>query len=249
METQAIILAAGQGTRMNHPELPKVLIEAAGKPLLQHVVDRLSEVGVTDPTIVVKYREEKVRGLFPGHRFVTQGDDTGTGAATLAAKPELGSFEGGIYLIYGDCPAVSRATLEELKRLLESDPSVAVVVTTGQVKSSEERYGRIVRKADGAVERIVEFKDATDEERQIREYNAGPYIVRSPWLWQALDRMEPSLVTGEYYVTDIVEFANQDGMKVLAYPVADQGEAQGVNTPEDLAAVEAILRGREDQER
>lgn len=244
MQTQAIVLAAGQGTRMNHPELPKVLVEAAGKPLLGHVLDRLTEVGIAKPVVVVKYKAEKVREAFPDGRLIMQGDASGTGAAALAAKPELVDFEGGIYLVYGDAPCLSTATLQKLEAVLESDPTIAVVITTGQVRSIDERYGRIVRNDTGDVDRIVEFKDATDEERAITEYNAGPYIVRSPWLWSALDRLAPSPVTGEYYVTDIVELAKQDGLKVAAYQVDDQAEAKGVNTPEELAAVEDILRGR-----
>lgn len=244
MNTQAIILAAGQGTRMNHPELPKVLIEANGKPLLRHSLDHLQAIGITDPVIVIGFRAEKVKAELGEQRYVVQETQDGTGSAVKLAQSELGTFDGGIYLVYGDVPCITTHTYESLKTMLEADPTVALIITTGTVNSIDERYGRIVRKADGTVERIVEFKDATDEERAITEYNAAPYLVRSPWLWSALDRITPSPVTGEYYLTDIVELANQDGMKVLAYLLADQGEAQGVNTPEDLAAAEQILKER-----
>lgn len=245
MNTQAIILAAGQGTRMNHPELPKVLVPAAGKPLLGHVLSRLDEIGIPDPVIVIGFRADQVKQALGGQRYVLQETQNGTGSAVQLAQSELGDFEGGIYLVYGDHPCISAQTYQALADMLSVDPSVAVIVTTGQIKSVDERYGRIIRREDGTVDRIVEFKDATEQERAVTEYNAAPYLVRSPWLWSALDRITPSPVTGEYYLTDIVELANLDGMKVLAYQLTDEGEAQGVNTPEDLAAAEQILQERQ----
>lgn len=244
MQTQAIILAAGQGTRMNHPELPKVLIEAGGRPILRHVLDRLAEIGIADPVIVIGFRAEKVRQALGPRRYVLQETQNGTGSAVKLAKSELGEFDGGVYLVYGDHPCISTETYGALADMMDADPKVAVIVTTGKVKSIDERYGRILRQPDGTVDRIVEFKDGTQQERAVTEYNAAPYLVRSPWLWSALGRITPSPVTGEYYLTDIVQLANQDGMTVLAYPLQDQGEAQGVNTKEDLAAAEAILNER-----
>ena len=244
MDTQAIILAAGQGTRMNHPELPKVLLEANGRPIVSYVLDRLDGIGITDPVIVIGFRADKVREVLGDQRYVVQETQNGTGSAVQLAEPELGTFDGGIYLIYGDCPCVSVETLRDLKAKLEADSNAAMIITTGQVNSPEERYGRIIRAADGTVEQIVEFNDATPEQRQITEYNAGPYLVRSPWLFKALKRLQPSPVSGEYYLTDIVEFARADGFTVLAYQVPDQAEAQGVNTPEDLIRAEQILRTR-----
>ncbi|MGI6103251.1 MAG: NTP transferase domain-containing protein [Patescibacteria group bacterium] len=248
MQTDAIILAAGKGTRMNHPELPKVLVEANGRPVIAYTLDALAAAGVSDPVLVVGYKEERVREALGSHRYVRQVEQNGTGSAVRLVEPELGAFDGGIYLAYGDCPLVTRDTFVALQELLEANPDAALVVTTGQISSPEERYGRIVRRPDGAIERIVEFKDATDEERAITEYNAGPYIVRSPWLWAALRRMQPSPVTGEYYLTDIVQFANEDGFRVLAHPVANQEEALGVNTPDELARVARILQERKEHE-
>lgn len=241
MKTQAIVLAAGKGTRMNHPELPKVLVEANGRPVIAYVLDELAAAGVDDPVLVVGYREEKVRETLGDRRYIRQAEQNGTGSAVLLAESELGAFDGGIYLIYGDCPLVSRATFQALHELMAANLDVAVIVTTGRVSSPDDRYGRIIRREDGSIARIVEFKDATPDERAIVEYNAGPYIVRSPWIWQALRRMKPSPVTGEYYLTDIVQFANEDGFRVIGHPVANQEEALGVNTPEELEHVASIL--------
>lgn len=243
MSMQAIVLAAGQGTRMNHPELPKVLVPLNGRPIIAYVLNTLDRVGIREPVVVVKYRAELVRAAFPEGRFADQGDRTGTGAAALAAKQELGTHDGQIYLTNGDCPCFSAQTYELLARQLAVQDAT-IALATSHVHSIEERYGRIVRAADGSVERIVEYKDATDQERQLTEYNAGLYLVRSPWLWLALERIKPSEVTGEYYLTDIVALARADGLKVAAVPVVDPADAHGVNTPEELAAAEHILKER-----
>lgn len=243
MKLEAIVLAAGQGTRMNHPELPKVLVPLAGRPILAYVLEVLRVVGVERPVVVVKYRAELVRQTFTDGRFVDQGEQTGTGAAALAVKSELGQHDGLIYITNGDCPCFSTKTYEALSEAIKKQ-DVAVVLATSHVHSIEERYGRIVRAGGESVERIVEYKDATEEERQLTEYNAGLYLVRSPWLWSALERIQPSGVTGEYYLTDIVALARADGLKVLAVPVVDPADAHGINTPEELAEAERILKER-----
>lgn len=237
----AIVLAAGQGTRMNHPELPKVLVPAVGKPLITWVLGTLERVGITDPVIVIKYKAELVRSTLGTHRYVDQGEQVGTGAAAQAARSELGSTDGLIYIANGDCPCFSPATYEALATAMVDEQTV-LALTTGTVSAVAERYGRIVRSSDGTVERIVEYKDATESEKSIREYNAGLYLVRSPWLWSALERIAPSPVTGEYYLTDIVALARADGFRVAGVPVADPAEAHGVNTPEELELAEGILR-------
>ncbi|MBI4032876.1 NTP transferase domain-containing protein [Candidatus Berkelbacteria bacterium] len=245
MQTQAIVLAAGQGTRMNHPELPKVLIEAAGRPLLTYVLEVVTHKGIPDPVIVIGFRADKVRATLGPRRYALQEAQNGTGSAILSARSELGSFTGAIYLLNGDHPCITVQTLNDLEAALTAD--VAIAVSTGQVHSIDDRYGRILRKANGDVDRIVEYKDATDAERAITEYNAGFYLVRSPWLWSALERVQPSPVTGEYYLTDIIEFANLDGLRVVPVPVRNQEEADGVNTPAELEHVSKILRGRKAQ--
>lgn len=242
-QTQAIILAAGQGTRMNHPELPKVLVPLRGRPLISYALDTLGEIGIDRPVIVIKYRSELVRTVLGDRRYVEQGERVGTGAAVQAAESELGRPDGLVYIANGDHPFFSPATYASLADQLRDEANV-LALATGQVHSIEERYGRIVRSSDTSVERIVEYKDATYEERQLTEYNAGLYLVRSPWLWSALERIEPSGVTGEYYLTDIVALAIADGHKVAAVGVHHGSEAQGVNTPDELLVAERILKER-----
>ena len=243
MTIQAIVLAAGQGTRMNHPDLPKVLVPVNGRPMITYVLDTLSDIGIPDPVIVIKHKAEKVRETLGARRFVEQDERVGTGAAVQATSGELRSHEGLIYIVNGDHPFFSVETYQALATAQEN-PQVAIALATSQVSSIEERYGRIVRSSDATVERIVEYKDATDAERQLTEYNAGLYLVRSPWLWSALDRIEPSGVTGEYYLTDIVALAIADGYQVAAVGVHRPSEAHGINTPEELAIAEQLLKER-----
>ena len=242
-QTQAIVLAAGQGTRMNHPELPKVLVPLGGRPLISYALDTLSEIGINRPVIVIKYQSELVRRTLGDRRYAEQDERVGTAAAVQAAESELGRQDGLVYIANGDHPFFSPATYASLADQL-TDEATVLALATGQVHSIEERYGRIVRSSDSSVERIVEYKDATDEERRLTEYNAGLYLVRSPWLWSALGRIEPSGVTGEYYLTDIVALAIADGYRVAAVGVHQPSEAQGVNTPEELLVAERILKER-----
>lgn len=242
-QIQAIILAAGQGTRMNHSELPKVLVPLSGRPIISYVLDTLHQVGVANPVIVIKYKADLVRQTLGLQQYVEQDERSGTGAAAQAAATMLGDIDGLIYITNGDCPCFSKKTYQLLAEAM-TDKGIAVTLATSEVQSVDERYGRVLRKEDGSVERIVEYKDATEAERQVREYNAGLYLVRSPWIWQALERIQPSGVTGEYYLTDIVSLAIDDGFKVAAVPVAQPSDAHGINTPEELAVAEKLLKER-----
>lgn len=228
---------------MNHPELPKVLVPLNGRPLIAYVLDTIHQAGIPNPVIVVKYKSDLVRQTLGEQRYVGQGEQSGTGAAALAAASELATHTGLIYITNGDHPFFSIKTYQALATAL-TDTQVGMALATSQVTSIEERYGRIVRSDDGSVARIVEYKDASDAERQLTEYNAGLYLVRSPWLWSALHRITPSGVTGEYYLTDIVALAIADDFRVVAVGVDDPIEAHGVNTPDELAIAERILKER-----
>ncbi len=245
MDTSAIILAAGQGTRMNHPELPKVLVPLGGRPLVRYVLDTLGSLGMNDPVIVLKYKADMVRKTLGAQRYVEQDERVGTGAAAFAAEPELGTVDGLIYIANGDNPFFSVATYASLRDALR-DPSTVLALAMGRVEvgGSTERFGRILRSSDGSVERIVEYKDAADAERAVTECNAGLYLARSDWLWGALRRIEPSAVTGEYYITDLVGLAIADGQRVAGVPVHDDYEAHGVNTPQELNEAERLLKER-----
>jgi bifunctional UDP-N-acetylglucosamine pyrophosphorylase/glucosamine-1-phosphate N-acetyltransferase len=244
-KSQAIILAAGQGTRMNHPELPKVLVPLDGKPIIGYILEMLSSIDIADPVIVVKYKAGLIKSKLGEHQYVEQGEKNGTAAAALAAKKILGKSTNSIYITNGDHPFYSPETYAALANALQDD-QVVMALTMGRVVPGEatERYGRVVRSANGSVERIVEYKDATDEERAIVECNAGLYFARSPWLWSALERIQPSSVTGEYYITDLVSIAIEDGYRVAAVPAFDERETHGVNTPEELEIAERLLMER-----
>jgi bifunctional UDP-N-acetylglucosamine pyrophosphorylase/glucosamine-1-phosphate N-acetyltransferase len=243
MKAQAIILAAGLGTRMNHPELPKVLVPLSGKPVISYILDMLSTIDINDPVIVVKYKADLIRSTLGEHQYAEQGEKSGTGAAALAAKKILGKSTDPIYITNGDHPFYSPETYAALANALQDD-QVVMALTMGRVVPGgvSERFGRVVRSTDGSVERIVEYKDATDEERAIVECNAGLYLARSPWLWSALERIQPSPVTGEYYITDLVSIAIEDGCRVAGVPAFAEREAHGVKSPEQLQIAERLLK-------
>ncbi len=244
MTINAIILAAGQGTRMNHPELPKVLVSLGGRPMVRYALDTLGALGIADPVIVLRYKADMVRKTLGPRRYVEQGERVGTGAAALAARDELGNADGLVYIANGDNPFFSADTYRALRSEVEKGAVLALATGTVIPGGATERFGRVLRASDGSVERIVEYKDATDAERAVAECNAGLYLAKSSWLWDALDRIAPSPVTGEYYITDLVALAIQDRRRVAGVPVHQDYEAHGVNTPDELAEAERLLKER-----
>lgn len=242
---QACVLAAGKGTRMGG-DRPKVLFEANGKPLLEWVLGALSDAGVDDCVVVVGFKKDEVIAKLPtGVRWAEQSPQLGTGHAVKCARvsfPTPAAQSPDLIVTYGDMPLVSPATYRRLVQLREDSDADASVLTVPIPTDS--RFGRIVRGADGGVGRIVEFKDAAPEEKNITEGNAGVYCFRQSALWPALDKLTPNNAQGEYYLTDVVALFLADGGKVVSLLSDVPGEELGVNTPEDLAAAEKALADR-----
>lgn len=243
----AVILAAGQGTRMKS-DLPKVLHEACGKPLVTYVLAAARAAGAARQVVVVGYQAERVRAALAGERdveFALQERQLGTGDAVKAARPLLADHEGPVLVLAGDMPLVTPASLT---RLLDeqSRHGAACVVGTAETEQNQ-GLGRIVRDADGTFLRIVEERDATDDEKQIREINTGCYAFHAPDLFDALDAIQPENEQAEYYLTDCAEILRGAGKTVRALKCFDNTEAIGVNTPEQLAEVERVLRGSRGQ--
>ena len=244
---QAIILAAGKGTRMQS-DLPKVLHRLGPRALLEHVLHHLEKLGITQPIVVVGYRKEQVmdyiQPLFPEVQFALQEEMLGTADAVRAAVPLLTSSEP-TFMIYGDNPLFSPTTFRSLAAAHERAGAVLSLVTA--VVPDPARYGRIVRGPDGAILRDVEFKDAIDEEKTITEINAGCYLADPTWLASALTKITPSEVTGEYYLTDLIELGVASGRPLGSYQLLDFREALGVNTLEDLHSAEKAWTALQDQ--
>lgn len=238
----AVILAAGQGTRMKS-SLPKVLHPVAGRPMLSHVVQTAKGLAATPIVVIVGHGADAVRGVFPGEElsFALQAEQLGTGHALQCAEHSLKGFAGDLLLLCGDVPLLRVETLQAL--LAHHRQSAAsVTILTAQMPDPT-GYGRIIRGADG-VERIVEEKDASAAERQIKEINTGIYLFRSTRVFAFLRQLDNRNSQGEYYLTDVVSAARQAGERVEALLVEDATDAMGINDRVQLAVAGELMRQR-----
>lgn len=241
----AVILAAGEGKRMNS-DLPKVLHPAAGEPLLAHVGRAAREAGVDRIVVVVGKGSDRVRAAFAGAawEFVEQPERRGTADAVMRAVPSLAGFDGDVLVLAGDVPLLRGATLGVLREeRRKADAAVSVLTAS---LPEPKGYGRIVRDAQGRFTGIVEEKDATEEQRRIREVNSSLYCFRARDLCSALPRIRNDNAQREYYLTDAIGILRGDGRTVIAVEAAAPEEILGVNDPGQLREVDAILARRLD---
>ena len=239
---EAVVLAAGKGTRMKS-DLAKVLHTLAGRPLLAHVLDTVAAVGIGHTVVVVGHQADRVRGTCgrPGLDFVVQEPQLGTGHAVQTAVPALGGA-GYTVVLAGDVPLLRAATLARLVDGAAASGAAATVLTC--VVPDAGAYGRIVKDGAGRVIRIVEARDATPAELAIGEYNTGVFCFRTPLLKAALDNLTPENDQGEYYLTDTVAWLVEAGHEVAAVATDDPDEVVGINTVAELAQAEDLLRAR-----
>lgn len=233
----AIILAAGKGTRM-HSEHAKVMHLVLGEPMLEHTYDTLKAAGVDRMVCVVGYGADEVTGHF-GDRFdyAVQQPQLGSGHAVMQAA-QLKGEKGRTLIVNGDCPLIRKETYQ---KLLDAGQQYPLVVLTAVLPEGG-AYGRIVRSADGAVEKIVERKDASEQEAAIREINAGIYCVDNELLWRYLPELTNDNAQQEYYVTQLVEIFRRHGHTVGAVTGEDFREMSGINTRKELNAATAWLQ-------
>jgi len=246
----AVILAAGQGTRMKS-DLPKVVHEAGGAPMVCWVVRACAAAGCGRIVVVVGYQRERVRaaveragdvGEDATIEFAVQEQQHGTGHAVVCAKPLLEGFVGDVLVLCGDGPLVRAETIEGLVE--EHRESGAAMTLGTAVIDDPAGYGRIVRDARGSFVGIVEEKNATPEQKKIKEINPSYYCADAGALWRALARVQKNEKSGEYYLTDVPALLLKEGARVVAAALAHPEEALSVNTPEQLAAADGILRAR-----
>ncbi|MBA2370182.1 MAG: bifunctional UDP-N-acetylglucosamine diphosphorylase/glucosamine-1-phosphate N-acetyltransferase GlmU [Chloroflexi bacterium] len=236
----AFVLAAGLGTRMRSKTC-KVLHQAAGRPLLSHVLDLCAAVGA-HPVVVLSRESEPARAVVPADATVAlQEPPRGTGDAVRVALAATDSRDGVAFVVYGDTPVLRAETLERMRELLLERGAVLVLLTA-QV-GTDNSYGRIVRDEAGDVRRIVEVRSASPEERLLPESNLGAYAMDLAWLRTAAPRLREN-ETGEIFLTDLAAIAIADGERVAAHRADDPTEGMGVNTRVDLAAADAVLRRR-----
>ncbi len=231
----AVILAAGQGTRMRSG-LHKVLHPIAAKPMLLHLLDSLVTVGPQQTIVVVGAGREQVEAAVAGREvaIAVQAEQLGTGHAVLQAKDSLATFDGDVIILYGDVPLVGAETMARMLAALTGD--VAAVVL-GFRPADAGAYGRIIA-TDGNIEKMVEFKDASAAERAVRLCNSGLMAVRAADLWAYLARVGNANAAGEYYLVDLPNLAIADGRRVTVIETAAD-EVAGVNSRAELAALEA----------
>jgi len=238
----AVILAAGQGTRMKS-KLYKVLHPVCGKPMVQHVVDQVEKLQVDSIVTVIGHGSEKVKAqLGNSVNYVYQQEQLGTAHAVIQAKDILGDKDGVTLVICGDTPLMTSETIEALFLQHEKIGAKATILTAEA--SKPDGYGRIVRNEMGVVEKIVEHKDATEAERKITEINTGTYVFDNALLFQALNNVSNENVQGEYYLPDVIEILKQQGETVSAFQTNDFDETIGVNDRVALSEAEAIMRKR-----
>jgi bifunctional UDP-N-acetylglucosamine pyrophosphorylase / glucosamine-1-phosphate N-acetyltransferase len=246
MKITAVLLAAGQGTRMRS-DLPKVLHPLCGRPMLWHVLESLKEVTTGPPVVVVGHGAEAVtKYLGESARSVVQEPQLGTGHAAMQAESLLKGKTDLVIVTYADMPLLRGETFKKLVETQRLNPGPFSLLTV--IADDPRGFGRIVRKADGTVEAIVEEYVATPEQKGIRELNVGAYCFHADWLWGALTRIEKNPKKGEYYLTDVVEIAVKDNLPVQAVLHGDFLETIGINTRVHLSEAEAALRARINRE-
>lgn len=247
METKApvlaaVILAAGQGTRMKS-SVTKVLHPVAGKPMIQYAVDTAAFAGVNRTVLVIGHQGDQVRAAL-GDRVVyaEQPVQRGTGDAVRSARTALEGTADHVLVFYGDMPLLRPETLRELvKKHLATGATLSMLTV---VADDPMAFGRIVRSPSGQVLRIVEEVEATPDELALREINPGVYCFDARWLWPHLDTLRPSRKKGEYYLTDLLELAVGEGSRVETETIDEASQAVGINNRAQLAEAERIMRDR-----
>ena len=238
----AVILAAGKGTRMKS-KLPKVLHKVGGHPMLEHVMDAAEAAGCRDNVVVIGHGAELVRELVGDRaRIALQAEQLGTGHAVLQAADTLKDFSGTVMILCGDTPLLEADELE--KFYAEHVKSGAAATVMSALMDDPFGYGRILRDANGDVAGIVEQKDASEEQKQIKEINTGNYCVEAPLLFEVLRTLGNDNAQGEYYLTDVLAKLRAMGKKVGGVITADSEMIMGVNSRRQLAEAESVMRRR-----
>ena len=246
MTNYAIILAAGKGTRMKS-DLPKVLHKVAGISMLEHVFRSVNAINPEKTVTVIGHKAELVEQVLAGQTdFVRQTEQLGTGHAVMMAEPVLENLTGQTLVIAGDTPLITGESLKNLIDFHINHKNVATILTAEA--DNPFGYGRIVRNQHDEVLKIVEQKDASDFEQQIKEINTGTYVFDNARLFEALKNINTNNAQGEYYITDVIGIFRENGEKVGAYTLKDFDESLGVNDLVALATAESVMRRRINQQ-
>ncbi len=240
-EKIALILAAGKGKRMKS-DLPKVLHRLDGRYVVDHVIDSARKANIERQILVIGHQAEKVEEALKdrGVEFVLQAKQLGTGHAVMTAEPLLARFDGDLVILCGDMPLVRPETIKGLIDERHRLKAAATVLTV--TLEDPAQYGRIVRNDDDLLKAIVEYRDADDIIRKIREVNTATYCFDWKELKPILSRLDDENDQGEYYLTDSIAILVNNGRKVSALVAADPAEGFGINSADELLAVEKLLK-------
>jgi UDP-N-acetylglucosamine diphosphorylase/glucosamine-1-phosphate N-acetyltransferase len=245
MSVSAIILAAGKGTRMNS-DLPKVLHEVCGRPMVEYVIDACRDAGAQRVVMIVGHKADLVKATVNDDRgdleWVLQEPQLGTGHAVMVAKDQLATMEGPVLVLAGDGPLLQAETLRELIETHRRRGASCTLATS--ILPDPGSYGRIVRDDNDELLGIVEAKEASDEILQIDEVNVSLYCFDAADLRSVIDRIGNDNAKGEYYLTDALELLREDGKTLAAVAAVPPEDTVSINTVEELATVNEIMRTR-----
>ncbi|SHJ80461.1 bifunctional UDP-N-acetylglucosamine pyrophosphorylase / Glucosamine-1-phosphate N-acetyltransferase [Hathewaya proteolytica DSM 3090] len=242
MKRSVVVLAAGQGTRMKS-SLHKVLHKICGKEMINHVIDTIRESGIEDINLVVGKDAERVMENTADRNisYSVQKEQLGTGHAVICANDFLNDMQGNVAVFVGDAPLITVQMVQELFKFHEEGHYAATVITS--VVEDAKKYGRIIRDSKGHVEKIVEFKDCSCEELQVKEINSGMYCFKTESLQEALKELKNDNAQGEYYLTDVISILKDKSNKIGAFQVHIE-DITAVNSREELSDAELIMRKR-----
>jgi bifunctional UDP-N-acetylglucosamine pyrophosphorylase/glucosamine-1-phosphate N-acetyltransferase len=240
-KTQCVILAAGQGTRMKSRQ-PKVLHDIAGQPMVRYAIEVANSIGALRPIVVIGHGADDVRQIIgESVSYALQSPQLGTGHAVLCARGQIDPASDFVVVLYGDTPLITADTLRRLiAAQIQSDAAVSLITFR---PLDPALYGRIIRDDQQRIIDIVEYKEATPEQRAIREVNSGIFCYKTDWLLSHLDRLTPRPGHGELYLTDLVNIAANEGA-VVANASCDETEVLGINDRVQLAQAEKLMRER-----
>lgn len=244
MEIKSVILAAGKGTRMKS-DIPKVLHKIFEKPLLGYVLGSVKDI-TTENFVIVGHHAEEVQEYvetnYNNAKTVLQTPQLGTGHAVSMVCPYLEDYSGQILILCGDTPLITSETLKKFVEYHNSNNSDLTVMST--IFENPENYGRIIREHDRSLKCIVEEKDATPEEKAVKEVNAGIYILNWNKVKPAFSQLTSNNAQGEYYLTDIISWGKNNGLKVNAFILENSDEIYGINSRKNLAEASRIMNTR-----
>jgi len=240
----SIILAAGKGTRMKSDKA-KVTFSLAGKSLVQRVVETSLKSECNKICVIVGYKKEDVMNCIPPHKsleYCEQTEQLGTGHAVKMAEENFKNCEGEVFILCGDVPLLKPETLEKMLESHHNNKAFCTVLT--MILDDPGKYGRMIRDKNNQIHKIVEFKDASEEQRQVKEVNSGIYCFDIQALFKALQKINNNNEQHEYYLTDVLEIFYNENKRIDAIVLDDVSEAAGVNSQEQLAELECEFNNR-----